>query len=71
MVELGLVAALTAAGGDEPEVVAAVLIYRALTYLLPIPLGMVTYLFWRRNTSWLNSAPPPSPELAGAGTTPS
>ena len=70
VVELGLVAGLTAAGGDEPQVLAAVLIYRALTYLLPIPLGVVTYLFWRRNTSWRDSAPPPSPELAGAGTSP-
>jgi uncharacterized protein (TIRG00374 family) len=68
VVELGLVAGLTAAGGDEAEVVAAVLIYRALTYLLPIPIGVLTYLFWRRNTSWRDSAPPPSPELAGAGT---
>ncbi len=68
VVELGLVTALTAAGGAEAEVVAAVLIYRALTYLLPIPLGVATYVFWCRNTSWRDSAPPPSPELAGAGT---
>jgi len=58
VVELGLVAALTAAGGDEPEVVGAVLVFRGLTYLLPIPLGLMTYLFWRRNSSWRDSAPP-------------
>ena len=68
VVELGLVTGLTAAGGDEAEVVAAVLIYRALTYLLPIPLGLAAYVFWRRNRSWRDSAPPASPELAGAGT---
>ncbi|MGI8807793.1 MAG: lysylphosphatidylglycerol synthase transmembrane domain-containing protein [Acidimicrobiales bacterium] len=58
VVELGLIAALTAAGGDRAEVVGAVLIFRGLTYLLPIPLGLLTYLFWRRNSSWRNSAPP-------------
>lgn len=68
VVELGLVAGLTAAGGDEAQVVAAVLVFRALTYLLPIPLGLVTYLYWRRNTSWRNSAPPPTFDLAAAGT---
>jgi uncharacterized protein (TIRG00374 family) len=48
VVELGATAALVAAGGDREEVVAAVLVYRALTYLPPIPLGLVAYLFWRR-----------------------
>lgn len=66
VVELGLIAGLTTAGGEEAEVVAAVLIFRGLTYLLPIPLGLLTYLFWRRNTSWRNSAPPLSPALAPA-----
>jgi uncharacterized membrane protein YbhN (UPF0104 family) len=66
VVELGLIAGLTTAGGDHAEVVAAVLIFRALTYLLPIPLGLVTYLFWRRNRSWRNSAPPLSPALEPA-----
>ena len=67
VVELGLIAGLTTAGGDQAEVVAAVLIFRGLTYLLPIPLGLLTYLFWRRNSSWRNSAPPLSPALAPAG----
>jgi uncharacterized membrane protein YbhN (UPF0104 family) len=61
-VELGLTAGLTAAGGVEAEVVAAVLVFRVLTYVLPIPLGLATYVFWRRNESWRDSAPP----LAGA-----
>ena len=68
VVELGLIAGLSAAGGDQAEVVAAVLIYRGLTYLLPIPIGLVTYLYWRRNTSWRDSAPPLSPAVAPAGT---
>ncbi|MBA3955546.1 MAG: UPF0104 family protein [Acidimicrobiia bacterium] len=48
VVELGLTAALVVAGGNEESVVAGVLVYRALTYLLPIPLGALTYLWWRR-----------------------
>ena len=39
---------------------AAVLIFRALSYVLPIPIGLATYVFWRRNRSWRrepNSAP--------------
>lgn len=67
VVELGLIAGLTTAGGDRDEVVAAVLIFRALTYLIPVPFGLLTYLFWRWNSSWRGSAPPLSPSLAAAG----
>ena len=48
VVELGLTAALVAAGGDREPVVAAVLVYRAITYLLPIPAGGISFLLWRR-----------------------
>ena len=48
VVELGLSAALVNAGGAEAPVVAAVLLYRAITYVLPIPLGAGAYLKWRR-----------------------
>jgi uncharacterized protein (TIRG00374 family) len=64
IVELGLIGGLTTAGGDKAEIVAAVLVYRTLTYLVPIAFGIVTYLFWKRNTSWLDSAPPLDPTLA-------
>jgi len=47
VVELGLTAALAGAGGDREQVVAAVLVFRALTWLLPIPIGAATYLGWR------------------------
>jgi putative heme transporter len=50
VVELGLTAALVAAGGDEAGVVAAVLVFRALTYLLPIPIGLFLYLEWRKGS---------------------
>lgn len=52
IVELALITGLSAAGGPRAQVAAAVLVFRALTYVLPIPLGLATYLFWRRNTSW-------------------
>jgi uncharacterized protein (TIRG00374 family) len=52
VVELGLVAALVAAGGNEPPVVAGVLVFRALTYLAPIPVGVVTYVIWRLRRNW-------------------
>jgi len=47
-VEAVLIGGLVAAGGAKPEVVAAVLVYRALTWLLPIPIGVGCYLWWRR-----------------------
>ncbi|SDO13612.1 flippase-like domain-containing protein [Geodermatophilus sp. DSM 45219] len=60
VVELALITGLAAAGGARASVAAAVLVHRALTYVLPIPLGLATYVFWRRNRSWRrtpNSAP--------------
>jgi uncharacterized membrane protein YbhN (UPF0104 family) len=35
-----LFAGLVAGGGAKPPVVAAVLVYRALTWLLPTPVGV-------------------------------
>ena len=52
IVEVGLAAALVVAGGDESLVVAGVLIYRALSYLLQIPLGLLAYIIWRSKKSW-------------------
>ncbi len=66
VVELALIAALTHAGGAKPEVVAAVLIFRLLTYVVPILFGAFTYLYWRRNRSWHDSAPPMPAELSPA-----
>ena len=47
-VELGLTGALVAAGGENDAVVAAVLLYRLLTWLPPILLGAPAAVFWRR-----------------------
>jgi uncharacterized membrane protein YbhN (UPF0104 family) len=54
VVELGYAAALTL-GLDEAttaQVVAAILVFRAITYVLPIPLGAASYVLWHRNRSW-------------------
>jgi putative heme transporter len=47
--ELGLIATLAAGAGhrDGAQVTAAVLLYRAVTYLPPIPLGVIACLTWR------------------------
>jgi uncharacterized membrane protein YbhN (UPF0104 family) len=54
VVELGLAAALVLAGGQEAPVVAAVLVFRVLTFLLPIPIGALTWWLWRRS-AWYRS----------------
>jgi uncharacterized protein (TIRG00374 family) len=48
VVELGLTGALVSFGGHRVDVVAAVLLYRALTYVPPIAVGGVCLLVWRR-----------------------
>jgi uncharacterized membrane protein YbhN (UPF0104 family) len=55
--ELGLIGILAAGGGHSigpgashstvVQVSAAVLLYRAVTYLLPIPIGVIAWLTWR------------------------
>jgi uncharacterized protein (TIRG00374 family) len=53
VIELGYIGGLRAAAGEEnaAAVVAAVLLFRLLTYVVQIPIGGVTYLLWRRSTS--------------------
>jgi uncharacterized membrane protein YbhN (UPF0104 family) len=50
VVEAVLITGLTAAGGDKPEVVAAVLVFRALTWGLPILVGVFCLIWWRRQS---------------------
>lgn len=54
VVELGYAAVLTIGLDDmtSAQVVAAILVFRAITYFLPIPLGVVSYGIWRWNKSW-------------------
>jgi superfamily II DNA/RNA helicase/uncharacterized membrane protein YbhN (UPF0104 family) len=59
IVELGLVGSL-AAGSDHRitvQVTAAVLLYRAVTYLPPIPLGVAAYLLWRSAPGLIRADP--------------
>lgn len=54
VVELGYAAVMTIGLDDitSAKVVAAILVFRAVTYLLPIPLGVVSYVTWRVNRTW-------------------
>jgi putative heme transporter len=56
--ELGLTVALAHGlpGAMHGRVAAAVLLFRALTWFVPIPLGIGCYAFWRTNTSWRSNA---------------
>jgi uncharacterized membrane protein YbhN (UPF0104 family) len=56
VVELSYIGGLVVAGGDRPVVVAGVLVFRALTWGLQIPLGPVAYLVWQRTRSWRKDA---------------
>jgi uncharacterized protein (TIRG00374 family) len=68
VIELALIAGLDTSSVAHSEVVGAVLLFRLLTYVVPIPFGLLTYVFWRRNHSWRNSAPPLPPELSSVAT---
>jgi uncharacterized membrane protein YbhN (UPF0104 family) len=67
--ELGLVGIL-AHGASHPvtvQVIAAVLLFRALTYLLPIPLGAVAALAWRHVPALVGARPAEAPPGAPGG----
>ena len=49
-VEGVLFTGLVGAGGDPDQVAAAVVVYRALTWALPILVGIGCYVWWRRRT---------------------
>jgi hypothetical protein len=57
--ELGLVGILAANSGHRAgaQVTAAVLLYRAVTYLPPIPLGAVACLVWRHAPTLIRASP--------------
>jgi len=62
VVEAVLIGLLVTAGGDREQVTAAVLVYRALTWALPILVGVACYLWWRRRSFTPSEA---SPSAAG------
>ena len=47
VVEAGLTGALVAAGVSAPTALAAVIVYRLLTYVTPIVAGAALYVAWR------------------------
>jgi uncharacterized protein (TIRG00374 family) len=63
VVELGLTTALVGFGGDQVEVVAAVLVYRVLTVVPTLIIGLVAGATWKRyRPDYLPAeAPPASP----------
>jgi len=74
VVELGYTAALGIGVDDmtKAQIVAAILMFRFITYFFPIPLGTASYLYWRGNRSWRVDRRPgdttsPEPEPAERG----
>ena len=65
--ELGLIGTLAAAAGHQAstQVTAAVLLYRAVTYLPPIPLGTIACLTWRHAPALIRSSPRNAGRLSG------
>ena len=64
-VEGVLVTGLVGAGGDPDEVAAAVVVYRALTWALPIVIGIACYLWWRRSSIRPEPVTAGGPSVAG------
>ncbi len=54
VVEATLLAVLSAGLPDSYRgpILAAIVLYRIATWLLPIPIGAVSYLYWRNSTKW-------------------
>jgi uncharacterized membrane protein YbhN (UPF0104 family) len=64
--ELSYVAGLAAVGVDPAAAAGAVLLFRFLTWFLPIPLGAAAWLLWRRGVGHAPAAPAPEPSRTGA-----
>ena len=76
IVELGYVGGLVLAGRHhavpdavfKAQVTAAVLVFRALTYGMQIPIGAATYVIWQRKKSWRKDEPV-SPSVTNGSST--
>jgi uncharacterized membrane protein YbhN (UPF0104 family) len=56
--EAALAAVLSPAIPEDqiPNMVSAILLFRGATWFLPIPIGSVSYLFWRKTPRWRRTA---------------
>jgi hypothetical protein len=54
-VEVGLTATLQLAGVSGAQAVLATLAYRLVSFWLPIPVGMIAYVFFRRRYGGVTS----------------
>jgi putative heme transporter len=70
LAELGYVAGLILWGAPRAPAVAAVLVFRVLTYYAQIPLGGITYLAWLRTKGWRRPAPARAAVGSGAAMRP-
>jgi uncharacterized membrane protein YbhN (UPF0104 family) len=60
VIDLGYIGGLsTIDSAEKAQIVAAVLIFRVLTYGIQIPIGAFTYAYWRWKKNWLRDSPPP------------
>jgi putative heme transporter len=58
VIDLGYVGGLTQMDPvHKPEIVAAVLLFRLLTFGIQVPLGGITYVVWRRKAAWRKEPP--------------
>jgi uncharacterized membrane protein YbhN (UPF0104 family) len=59
VIDLGYIGGLAAVApdGEEAAIVASVLMFRALTYGIQIPLGAFTYLIWKGKKDWRRAGP--------------
>ncbi len=68
VIDLGYIGGLAAAApdGEKAAVVGAVLVFRALTYGVQIPLGAFTYLIWKAKKDWIIPAGDPADRRAAS-----
>ncbi|MET0801463.1 MAG: lysylphosphatidylglycerol synthase transmembrane domain-containing protein [Actinomycetota bacterium] len=69
VIDLGYIGGLAAAApaDEKAAVVGAVLMFRALTFGVQIPLGAFTYLIYKAKKDWRREPPPDEGEAEGAG----
>jgi putative heme transporter len=70
MVDAGLLSGLIAIGAQRPTAIAAIGLFRAVTFVLPLITGPITMMFYRRSLARRQRAARPlgSAELVGAST---